>query len=391
MAPMPPKQPVSGAQSASGTPAQGYTAQPDPRRAPVDFTNQESFAQDVDASPYASVKSAKRAAKALGKRPAPAAAAAEGSAQRPVQGDAAQQPTPPVAIPGAMPIRSQMHVVVGGAHQSQTRPSASGQAPRAKRAATGRVAKGGDVKTPQTPTPLEPGKQDPEQFPAEKQYVEAAERAAQARPAASRANIARPKPCPASSAAKQGAPDTAASGKQPPKQPRRMPSFSLAQYDTEEFMRRAALGVTCLACVVVTCLTLYTPAQHLYSAMRENERLTDELAQNQARVEALQKSVSALQTPEGVQDMAHKTWGLVMPDEVPLTVENATYTPADTPIPAEVKRGSGKNTSTWVTDVLDQVFGQAGSTTATTSDESVATLSETGTTTQVTSALPVQD
>ena len=169
-----------------------------------------------------------------------------------------------------------------------------------------------------------------------------------------------------------------------------MSGIIAAPRDTEEFIRRVAMTLTCLACVVVTCVTLYTPAQQLYSAMRENERLTNELAQNQARVDALQKSVSSLQTAEGVQDMAHKTWGLVMPDEVPITVDNAPYTPADTPIPAEVKRGSGENSSTWVTDILDQVFGEAGSTTAVQSDESVATLSETSTSTQVTSALPVQ-
>ena len=243
--------------------------------------------------------------------------------------------------------------------------------------------KAAEPKPRQTPEPSEAA----EQFPAEEQYIEAAERAARERPAAGKAGVARPRPRPAAASAQQDNSD--APDRQAAKRSIRMPSIT-APRDTEEFIRRAAMTLTCLACVVVTCVTLYTPAQQLYSAMRENERLTNELAQNQARVDALQKSVSSLQTAEGVQDMAHKTWGLVMPDEVPITVDNAPYTPADTPIPAEVKRGSGENSSTWVTDILDQVFGEAGSTTAVQSDESVATLSETDASTQVTSALPVQ-
>ncbi len=379
MAPMPPKQPAAGTQGAYSAPAPTQVPQPGFGRGPVDFTNQESFAQDVDTSPYASAKSAKRAAKSLGKRPAPTI---ERAAQ-PEQEDIAPQAAPPVAIPGTVDIRSQMHVVVGGAHQAQARPTVSNQAQRAQRAAN-RTVKAAEPKPRQTPEPSEAA----EQFPAEEQYIEAAERAARERPAASRAGVARPRPRPAAASAQQGgsnAPD-----KQAAKRSIRMSNIMAAPRDTEEFIRRAAMTLTCLACVVVTCVTLYTPAQQLYSAMRENERLTNELAQNQARVDALQKSVSALQTAEGVQDMAHKTWGLVMPDEVPITVDNAPYTPADTPIPAEVKRGSGENSSTWVTDILDQVFGEAGSTTAVQSDESVATLSETSTSTQVTSALPVQ-
>ncbi len=78
-----------------------------------------------------------------------------------------------------------------------------------------------------------------------------------------------------------------------------------------------------------------------------------------------------------MQDAARKTWGLVMPDEVSLNVENAAYQAADTSIPDEVRRGSGKNTSTWVTDILDQVFGETGATTATESTEQTATVSET--------------
>ena len=91
MAPMPPKQPAAGTQGAYSAPAPTQVPQPGFGRGPVDFTNQESFAQDVDTSPYASAKSAKRAAKSLGKRPAPTI---ERAAQ-PEQEDIAPQAAPP--------------------------------------------------------------------------------------------------------------------------------------------------------------------------------------------------------------------------------------------------------------------------------------------------------
>ncbi len=440
MSPMPPKRPA-GTESAYASPAPQQAARPGFGGSQVDFTDQASFAADVDDSPYATAKSAKRAAKALGKPYACAPKKAAQPSRAPSDARAPQQRAPQaparVPIPGTVDMRTQMHVVVGGTHHAPAHKAASPQASHAPKPASAAKPEGAQQTGPQpngapvpgaapAGTPASASAAAPE-FPSEAQYVKAAKE----RPAAS-ANIARPKPKPApaqgdgrssgegaevgsSKASAAGAAATPAPADQsrrarpagfsmagaatasPSGRPASAPSSQtprpahgsriaavgaaagrLIPRDTETLVRRASIGLTCLACVVAACVTLYTPAQQLYSAMRENERLTDELAQNQARVDALKKSVSSLQTAEGVQDMAHKTWGLVMPDEVPVTVDNASYTPTDTPIPAEVKRGSGRNTSTWVTDVLDQVFGEAGATDATEKDESVATLSETG-------------
>ncbi len=451
MSPMPPKRPA-GTEGAYASLAPQQAARPGFDGSRVDFTNQESFAAGVDDSPYANVKSAKRAAKALGKplasAPKKAARPARGTTAAPAPQQRGPQQGPAVPIPGAVDMRTQMHVVVGGTHHAPAHKPATSQAQRTQKAphaartagqdngaqAGGTVGGGAAPASPTAgPTP---------EFPSEAQYVKAAKE----RPAAS-PNVARPKPKPGQTAnggaegaanqagatsakdvaaapapssragqtqaAGEGSAAHTAAARQTSREAARASrpargsraagigaaAGRLVPRDTETFVRRASIGLTCLACVVAACLTLYAPAQQLYSAMRENERLTDELAQNQTRVDALKKSVSALQTAEGVQDMAHKTWGLVMPDEVPVTVDNASYTPTDTPIPAEVKRGSGRNTSTWVTDVLDQVFGEAGATDATEKDESVATLSETGegasddtaASAQVASALPSQD
>ena len=459
MSPMPTKRPA-GTQSAYASPAPQQAARPGFGGPQVDFTDQASFAAGVDDSPYASAKSAKRAAKALGKplasAPKKVAQPSHAPAASPMPQQRASQAAPAVPIPGTVDVRTQMHVVVGGTHHAPTHRPVSPQAQRihkpayaAKAAGQENVSQASGATTGPGASPTSPAGMLSAEFPSEAQYIKEAKE----RPAAS-SNIARPKPAPSAPqgagqavgkgpgafaghagtssetgpaaafaaqagrarAAGSGVPDKRPASPSAPQAPASSPRTSrpergsrmsaigaaagqLVPRDTETLVRRASIGLTCLACVVAACLTLYAPAQQLYSAMRENERLTDELAQNQARVDALKKSVSALQTAEGVQDMAHKTWGLVMPDEVPVTVDNASYTPTDTPIPAEVKRGSGRNTSTWVTDVLDQVFGEAGATDATEKDESVATLSETGgeasgnatASAQVASALPAQD
>jgi cell division protein FtsB len=323
-----------------------------PPRAQVDYTDQASFSQGLDSSPYATERTAKRAAEELGEL----------------------FPTSPRRgrQPGSVDdIRAQMRVIEGGAKRPQQpgeRPSVSNQAARAQRAASRTVR--------------------PEPQPARQQATpQGAPQEQQPGPAGRRA----PKmPLPGPQAART---PQAAAGFRPAinvytsehghvEKPGLFSRIGSAisngiVSEHETLVRRLTVCLTCAACVALTCITLYTPAQQLYSAMRENERLTDELSQNQERVEALQKSVSGLQTAEGVQDAARKEWGLVMPDEVSLSVENASYTESDTTIPDEVRRGSGQNTSTWVTDILDQVFAESGATTATESTEETATVSET--------------
>ncbi len=330
-------------------------------RTQVDYTDQSSFSQEVDTSPYATQRTAKRAAEELGEVFSPARKAAS-----------------------VEDIRAQMRVIEGGA----ARPSVSKQAQRAQRAAGRTKRAEQEFQIPRGPVagavPQVPAAPVPQERPSAAGPVARP----QAGPAVQPGDVARA----AAQAAYEGRayPANPAGEKAPrPSLTERLHGLAATLGESESLVRHLTLGATFVACVALTVVTLYAPAQQLYSAYRENERLIDELAQNQARVEALEKSVSSLQTAEGVQDAARKTWGLVMPDEVSLSVENAAYQAADTSIPDEVRRGSGQNTSTWVTDILDQVFGETGATTATESAEQTATVSE-AESTSVDSATPVE-
>ena len=122
----------------------------------------------------------------------------------------------------------------------------------------------------------------------------------------------------------------------------------------------AIAWATAAITVVATVALLFQPAQDLYRAYRENERLNDELSQNFMRNDALERRVAYLQTEQGVQDEARLTYGLIMPDENAVIVTGAAPTSgaaSSWSAPAEVRRGSGQNSQSVLTDILDAVFG----------------------------------
>lgn len=147
----------------------------------------------------------------------------------------------------------------------------------------------------------------------------------------------------------------------------------------EHVWRLAMVWVTGAACVLMTITMLYFPSQELYRAMRENERLAQELALNLERNEQMQTRVASLQTAEGIQDEATRAYGMVMPGEHAVSVVGAPYEPPATAIPAQIPRGAGENTHSWATDLLDQVFGVTGSSASVAAATSVATVTETST------------
>ncbi len=146
--------------------------------------------------------------------------------------------------------------------------------------------------------------------------------------------------------------------------------------DSETFWRRSLVSVTAAAALCATIAMLYLPAQQLYLNMRENERLVDELDQNLARNEQIQQRVDALQTAEGVQDEARRVYGLIIPGDNAVSIVGVDYEESSTTIPAEIPRGSGQNTNTWATDLLDRVFGVTSLGTSTAEATDVATVTE---------------
>ena len=126
---------------------------------------------------------------------------------------------------------------------------------------------------------------------------------------------------------------------------------------TERIRRQIVMTATTVLSVIMVLGILYTPSQQLYLAIRENERLTDELERNKERNSALAEQVSYLTSQEGIQDEAHRLYGYVMPGENAVIVVGEGIDAAK-PMPEipEVERDSGRNTHTIATDILDKVF-----------------------------------
>lgn len=146
--------------------------------------------------------------------------------------------------------------------------------------------------------------------------------------------------------------------------------------DPEAVWRAGIVALTSVAAVLTTVVMLYFPAQSVYLNMRENERLTDELDRNLSRNEQMQERVDTLQTAEGVQDEARRVFGLVLPGESSVTVVGVDYDEPSNAVPLEIPRGSGENTDTWATDLLDRVFGVTGPETSTATSSDVATVTD---------------
>lgn len=144
---------------------------------------------------------------------------------------------------------------------------------------------------------------------------------------------------------------------------------------SETTWRVVALVGTAVLAVGLTVAMLFEPAEDLYLSMRQNERLNDELQRNLDRNEQMQDRIDALQSAEGIQDEARRTLGLVLPGENAVTVTGTDYEPASSAVPAEVRRGSGTNTRSWATDLLDSVFGTESATSEEVSSE-VASVTE---------------
>ena len=146
--------------------------------------------------------------------------------------------------------------------------------------------------------------------------------------------------------------------------------------DPEAVWRAGIVALTSVAAVLTTVVMLYFPAHSVYLNMRENERLTDELDRNLSRNEQMQERVDTLQTAEGVQDEARRVFGLVLPGESSVTVVGVDYDEPSNAVPLEIPRGSGENTDTWATDLLDRVFGVTGPKTSTATSSDVATVTD---------------
>lgn len=109
-----------------------------------------------------------------------------------------------------------------------------------------------------------------------------------------------------------------------------------------------------VAVVGILGWSFYTPLKLHYTETREQHRLEGELAQLRERNATLKEQVERLKTPEGVEDIARSSLGLVKEGEnlyVVIDPDEATATvcpPTD---------GDGALEGTLWESVLDIVFG----------------------------------
>jgi cell division protein FtsL len=117
------------------------------------------------------------------------------------------------------------------------------------------------------------------------------------------------------------------------------------------------LTVILLGTLVLAAWTLYPVLRLQYQQQREKTTLEQELAGLKDRNENLRAQVDRLKTPEGVEEAARSTLGLVKEGEEVYVVSDGESTRAPAPEIGEQTRSiTASETSVW-TKVLDAVFG----------------------------------
>jgi cell division protein FtsL len=111
-----------------------------------------------------------------------------------------------------------------------------------------------------------------------------------------------------------------------------------------------AASLIIIAAIVVAAWTIYPVLKLQYEHQRELSTLEAELASLKERNGELRQEVDELKTPEGVEQIARETLGLVKPGEQAYVVTGGTA--EETTVTAEPD-GSG---SVWQ-GVLDTLFG----------------------------------
>lgn len=119
---------------------------------------------------------------------------------------------------------------------------------------------------------------------------------------------------------------------------------------------------TAVACVILACVFLYTPAQQYYQAQREHDRLAAEYESIEQRNDKLDTQNDALASDAGLEDAVRQKYGYVKAGEEELIVtglsESATDTSRDSEnVEASVLSSSVKAPEEWYTPFLDALFG----------------------------------
>ncbi|MCE5202797.1 MAG: septum formation initiator family protein [Actinomycetia bacterium] len=121
--------------------------------------------------------------------------------------------------------------------------------------------------------------------------------------------------------------------------------------------RRKVVIVTLIATFVVAVWMLYPVVRLQYQQQREKADLEQELAALKKRNADLRAQAERLKTPEGVEEAARESLGLVKQGEQMYVVTEGEPTSAPSPdVSGKTRSVTTSETSVW-TDVLDVIFG----------------------------------
>lgn len=118
-----------------------------------------------------------------------------------------------------------------------------------------------------------------------------------------------------------------------------------------------AVTVILIASLVLAAWVLYPVIRLQYQQQREKATLEQELAGLQARNASLRAQVDRLKTPEGVEEVARESLGLVKEGEQMYVVTEGEPTRAPAPdVTAQTRSITASEATVW-TEVLDILFG----------------------------------
>ena len=148
-------------------------------------------------------------------------------------------------------------------------------------------------------------------------------------------------------------------GEGAPSANRRKAGFSLASLSGIAQTRGFMVGAVVAACLVLSFMFLYGPAQQNYCSVRDHDKLAIEYAALSDRNNALQTDVDSLQTDAGIEQRAHDQLGWVKQGEESAKVRGLDLDNQDqgTGIIANISSDSIQAPTTWYSPVLDVVFG----------------------------------
>ena len=118
-----------------------------------------------------------------------------------------------------------------------------------------------------------------------------------------------------------------------------------------------------LACVAFVAFSVFPAAQDYYVQSRVNDQLVAEYQAVLSRNQELEQHVAALQTDEGIEQLAHESLGWVKDGENAVSVvTDGSADPGSDSLSetGAVVEGSVPTPETWYSPVLDVVFGYEG-------------------------------